>query len=152
MSRGQLTLDIEIPIDQIEQLMEDEGLMQPVEAGFSAEYASDVEYGRPPGSNPPIEPLFVWTRRKLNITDKERALERAYEIQEKIFEKGTRPQPYFTPAVNKVRSELNKVDISKEGMYAISDRIVSEAQKIIEDKGITDRGGLVISGYSRRKL
>lgn len=145
-----LTLEIEIPQKDLERLMEDSGLMTPVEAGFSAIYATNVEYGRLPGTYPPLAPLLIWSRRKLNLSNEE-AVEAAHAIQRKIYKHGIAPNPYFRPATEKVRSQLSTIDISKEGMYAISNRIISESMKLIEDKGITDSGNLINSAYSRRK-
>ena len=71
---------------------------------YDAPYASAVEYGTSPHWMP-IKPLLGWARRRL----KNEKL--AYPIQKKIAKKGTPPQPYLRPAMDRVINEGVKWEI-----------------------------------------
>ena len=89
-----------------------------VDVGFFSKdsdqgYAAAVEYGRGPSRNkgeiPLRKTLKAWVHRKLGIPyGKE--LERAtYLITRKIHRKGTKPQPFFTPAVEKIADKIEDI-------------------------------------------
>lgn len=90
-----------------------------VDAGFFSEqsqhgYAAAVEYGRGPTQQPSEDgislrqSLRAWVRRKLNLQGKE--LENAtFLIARKIHREGTKPQPFFTPAVEKVKEKTDEI-------------------------------------------
>ena len=61
-------------------------------------YAYFVEYGRRSGKMPPIKMLMEWARKKLRLDEKE-ARNAGFLIARKIAKKGTRPHPFFGPAV-----------------------------------------------------
>lgn len=148
---NQIQLSIEIPEEDIKRLLEDANLMQPVEAGFSAVYASDVEHGTPPGREPPYEAIHFWVRKKLNITDPAEAEKVTAQVIDKIYTKGTRPQPYFAPAVQRTSANLHKLDVGREGLYVVAQDIIDNARDNIVEKGISHTGHLELSRYTRRK-
>jgi hypothetical protein len=76
-----------------------------VDAGFFSDkttggYAFFVEYGRRAGKMPPPDMLIQWCRKKLRLTEKI-ARARGWAMARKIAKKGTRPHPFFGPAVEK---------------------------------------------------
>jgi HK97 gp10 family phage protein len=76
-----------------------------VDAGFFSDkttggYAFFVEYGRRAGKMPPPDMLIQWCRKKLRLTEKI-ARARGWAMAKKIAKKGTRPHPFFGPAVEK---------------------------------------------------
>lgn len=82
-----------------------EGDEDAVDAGFFSDktnggYAFFVEYGRRAGKMPPPDMLIQWCRKKLRLPDKI-AKERGWAMARKIARKGTRPHPFFAPAVEK---------------------------------------------------
>lgn len=87
-----------------------------VDVGFFSEeqtdgYASHVEYGTrgyPARKRiPPPGALAMWAKKKLRLKDDE-AEARGWAIAKRIFKFGTRPQPFFNPAVQKNVHEITK--------------------------------------------
>lgn len=81
-----------------------DGANPTVEIGFfdkdhTTGYAEYVEYGRPPGKRPRAELLVTWVRKTFHITDKVEALRVANSVSWGIGHHGTRPHPFFNPAV-----------------------------------------------------
>ena len=77
-----------------------------VDAGFFSQdtqggYAYFVEYGRKSGKFPPIDYIVQWVRKKLRITEEKIAKGIGFVIARKIAKSGTRPHPFFGPAVEK---------------------------------------------------
>lgn len=68
-------------------------------------YAYFVEYGRRSGKMPPIKMLMEWARKKLRLDEKE-ARNAGFLIARKIAKKGTRPHPFFGPAVEKNKKAI----------------------------------------------
>jgi len=66
-------------------------------------YADYVEFGREPGSFPPIEPIYEWCKRKLNIPEEE-AKQVAFMICRKIEKQGIEPVAYARNAIDTVLS------------------------------------------------
>ena len=94
-----------------------------VDAGFFSQqttggYAFFVEYGRRAGKMPPPDMLIQWCRKKLRLPEKI-AKARGWAMARKIAKKGTRPHPFFGPAVEK-----NK----KAVVDAIADAISNETR------------------------
>lgn len=56
--------------------------------GTPMPYAETVEYGRKPGSFPPVAPIALWAERKLGVAGDE-AMSVGFAIARKIFHKGT---------------------------------------------------------------
>lgn len=76
-----------------------------VDAGFFSQqttggYAFFVEYGRRAGKMPPPAMLIEWCRKKLRLPEKLANL-RGWAMAKLIAKKGTRPHPFFAPAVDK---------------------------------------------------
>lgn len=124
-----------------------EGDEDAIDAGFFSEnqgYAAFVEYGRKSGKMPPVNMLMEWLRKR---TSKSRALKSAvvhmegrrkrrtsaytkddllrsaaWSLAKWIAKRGTRPHPFFAPAVEKNKKEIEKAikeaianDINKNG-------------------------------------
>lgn len=93
-----------------------EGDSDSIDVGFfssqiSGGYAAYVEYGRRAGKLPPVDYLIQWVRKKLRLTDKA-ARARGWAMAKSIAKKGTKPHPYFQPAVDKNAQGIGNV-ISK---------------------------------------
>lgn len=80
-------------------------------------YAFYVEYGRRAGRMPPPDELAQWAYKKFQLHDRKRALQAGWALAIKIAREGTRPHPFFVPAVEKnkkkiidaIRSSINDV-------------------------------------------
>lgn len=82
-----------------------------IEVGFfdtknQSGYAVYVEYGRRSGKLPPIGNILAWVRKKLRVKDDKVAKARAYVIARGIARKGSRPHPFFNPAVEAGKSRI----------------------------------------------
>ena len=81
-----------------------------IDAGFIAKgkrgYAEYVEYGRRAGKMPPVKNLEQWAYKKLRV-DRKASRGVGYLIARKIAKKGTSPQPFFRPAVEKNRQAVS---------------------------------------------
>lgn len=91
-----------------------------IDAGFfSSEqdngYAAYVEFGRgptktqTPGDVTLETSLRAWVHRKLGIPEGEGLDRAAFFIARKIHRKGTRPKPFFVPAVQKVEAKISQI-------------------------------------------
>lgn len=91
-----------------------------IDAGFfSSEqdngYAAYVEFGRSPtktqtpGDVTLETSLRAWVHRKLGIPEGEELDRAAFLIARKIHRKGTRPKPFFAPAVQKVEAKIGQI-------------------------------------------
>lgn len=89
-----------------------------VDAGFfSSEqqngYAEFVEYGRGPskkkGAIPLEDSLKAWVHRKLGIAYGKELDSATFLIARKIHRKGTKPQPFFAPAVQKIEDKFEEI-------------------------------------------
>jgi HK97 gp10 family phage protein len=89
-----------------------------VDAGFFSEgssegYASFVEYGRGPtqraGQIPLRTMLKAWVHRKLGVPYGKELESATFLIARKIHRKGTKPQPFFTPAVKKFEDKVKDI-------------------------------------------
>lgn len=91
-----------------------------IDAGFfSSEqdngYAAYVEFGRgptktqTPGDVTLETSLRAWVHRKLGIPEGEELDRAAFLIARKIHRKGTRPKPFFAPAVQKVEAKIGQI-------------------------------------------
>lgn len=88
-----------------------EGDEDAIDAGFFSDkgegYAAYVEYGRRAGKMPPWDMLAAWAQKKLRLNPKE-AKSVGFLIARKIAKKGTRPHPFFAPAVKKNEKEVTR--------------------------------------------
>lgn len=89
-----------------------------VDAGFFSEgsaegYASYVEYGRGPtqkaGQIPLRTTLKAWVHRKLGIPYGKELDSATFLIARKIHRKGTKAQPFFTPAVKMFEDKISDI-------------------------------------------
>lgn len=89
-----------------------------VDAGFfSSEqhngYAEFVEYGRGPskkkGEIPLEDSLKAWVHRKLGIAYGKELDSATFLIARKIHRKGTKPQPFFAPAVKAIEDKFEEI-------------------------------------------
>ena len=89
-----------------------------VDAGFFGEgssegYASFVEYGRGPtkkaGQIPLRTTLKAWVHRKMGIPYGKELDSATFLIARKIHRKGTKPQPFFVPAVKKIEEKIDDI-------------------------------------------
>ena len=94
-----------------------------IDAGFfdtqnrQSGYAYFVEYGRRAGRMPPPDELAQWAYKKFQLHDRKAARAAGWAMAVKIAREGTKPHPFFAPAVDKnksyildaVRSAINNV-------------------------------------------
>lgn len=69
-------------------------------------YAAFVEYGRRAGKFPPMEEIRQWLYKKFGIRDERELRSRAFLTARAIARQGTKPHPFFKPAVEKHRRSL----------------------------------------------
>ena len=101
-----------------------EGDPDAVDAGFFSDkttggYAFFVEYGRRAGRMPPPDMLIQWCRKKLRLPEKF-ARARGWAMAKIIAKKGTRPHPFFGPAVEKNKQAV--VDAIAEAIKKETDK------------------------------
>lgn len=76
-------------------------------------YAAAVEFGRGPsrrrGDIPLEDSLKPWVHRKLGIGYGKELDSAAFLIARKIHRRGTKPQPFFAPAIEKVQEKANDI-------------------------------------------
>jgi len=73
---------------------------------YSAIHAQSTEYGRLPGSMPPVNALKGWVKRK-GIASKQKDIDRiAWAVSKNIKEEGLQPRPYLGPAVEMEKQRL----------------------------------------------
>ena len=66
--------------------------------GTNVNYAGAVEFGREPGSWPPVGAMIEFVRKKIVARPKKLVNQIAYLIGRKIFREGTEARPYLFPA------------------------------------------------------
>lgn len=69
-------------------------------------YSESIEFGRLPGSMPPVEPLQAWIKRKMSITDDAESNRVAWAIAIDIKKNGIEPRPFLGPAIESVKNKL----------------------------------------------
>lgn len=80
----------------------------------AAAHAGPVERGRRPGPMPPIQSIVDWMKvRRVGPSDPEARRRAAFPIARSIGRRGTRPQPFMGPALEKNRSRLD--ELMREG-------------------------------------
>lgn len=89
-----------------------EGDEDALDVGFFSQqttggYAFFVEYGRRAGKMPPPDMLVQWCRKKLRM-GAEMAKAVGWQIARKIARKGTKPHPYFNPAIEKNKKAVSE--------------------------------------------
>ena len=66
---------------------------------YAVPYADSIEFGRLPGSQPPVDPIKNWVRRKLGVKDEKEVNRIAWAIATDIKKNGLLPMPYLQPAI-----------------------------------------------------
>lgn len=74
---------------------------------YPVPYADAIEFGRLPGSMPPVEPLKEWVRRKQISNDENEINRIAWAIAKDIEQNGMTPRPFLSPAIDLVRLKSN---------------------------------------------
>ena len=69
---------------------------------YSAPYVAAIEFGREPGSMPPVDPIYEWARRRLGMSESE-AKKVAWAIAKKIEKEGIEPTPILRNAITTAR-------------------------------------------------
>ena len=72
-------------------------------------YAYFVEYGRKAGKMPPPDELAQWAYKKFQLHDRKLARAAGWALAVKIAKSGTKPHPFFMPAVDKNKSTIVRV-------------------------------------------
>ncbi len=146
-------MSLKIHPDDVKRILDERGMLDTYEAGFSAPYAAEVEYGTGPGTVTPYAELDEWARRKVGITDEEERATFVHAVIRDHYRRGKRPQPFFQPALREVAMNIKdyKDEFANEGIYVIAQAVISTAQDNIEREGIADTGHLGQSSYVRRE-
>lgn len=82
-----------------------------IDAGFfdsqnrKSEYAYFVEYGRRAGKMPPPDELEQWFYKKFHM-DRKAARAAGWAMAMSIAKSGTRPHPFFMPAIDKNKARI----------------------------------------------
>ena len=80
-----------------------------MDAGFYADYAYWVEYGRKAGGMPPVELIAEWVRKR-HITSDESEIESiAFAIARNIAANGTKAKPFLTPSYEENKSRIDEI-------------------------------------------
>ena len=80
-----------------------------VDAGFYAEYAYWVEYGRKAGGMPPVKLIAEWVRKR-HITSDESEIESiAFAIARNIAANGTKAKPFLTPSYEENKARIDEI-------------------------------------------
>lgn len=69
-------------------------------------YAYFVEYGRRAGKMPPPDELAQWAYKKYQLHDRKAARAAGWAMAVKIAKEGTKPHPFFQPALEKNKSKI----------------------------------------------
>lgn len=69
-------------------------------------YAVFVEYGRRAGKMPPPDEMAQWAYKKYQLHDRDVARSLGWAIARSIAKKGTKPHPFFEPAVQKNKRKI----------------------------------------------
>ena len=69
-------------------------------------YATYVEYGRRAGRMPPPDEMAQWAYKKFGLHDRTVARSLGWAIATNIARKGTKPHPFFAPAVEKNKRKI----------------------------------------------
>lgn len=75
---------------------------------YDAPYAAAIEFGtKPHGVNP--KNLEGWIRRKLGVKDEKEIKKISFLISNAIKKRGTKPQPFISPAIEKARMNFRGI-------------------------------------------
>lgn len=88
---------------KVDELTLDAGFFDTTNKGSG--YAFYVENGRRAGKMPPPDELIQYCRKKLRMSERE-AKKAGWAMALRIARKGTRPHPFFNPAITKNRKKI----------------------------------------------
>ena len=96
-----------------------------VDAGFFSDssrggYAFFVEHGRRAGKMPPVDEIAQWFKKKHRIGNAKEAFSRAWGLAKRIAREGTRPHPFFKPAIESTKKDVE--EILKEAIKKETDK------------------------------
>lgn len=80
-----------------------------VDAGFYAEYAYWVEYGRKAGGMPPVKLIKEWVRKKHLSSDEKEIDSMAFAIAKSIAANGTKAKPFLTPSYEENKARIDEI-------------------------------------------
>lgn len=80
-----------------------------VDAGFYAEYAYWVEYGRKAGGMPPVKLIKEWVRKKHLSQDEKEIDSMAFAIAKNIAANGTKAKPFLTPSYEENKARIDEI-------------------------------------------
>lgn len=80
-----------------------------VDAGFYAEYAYWVEYGRKAGGMPPVKLIKEWVRKKHLSQDEKEIDSMAFAIAKSIAANGTKAKPFLTPSYEENKARIDEI-------------------------------------------
>ncbi len=69
-------------------------------------YAFFVEFGRRAGRMPPPDEPAQWAYKKFQLHDRKLARQAGWALAMKIAKEGTKPHPFFMPAIEKNKSKV----------------------------------------------
>ena len=80
-----------------------------VDAGFYADYAYWVEYGRKAGGMPPVKLIAEWVRKRHISSDESEIESIAFAIARNIAANGTKAKPFLTPSYEENKSRIDGI-------------------------------------------
>ena len=80
-----------------------------VDAGFYADYAYWVEYGRKAGGMPPVKLIAEWVRKRHISSDESEIESIAFAIARNIAANGTKAKPFLTPSYEENKSRIDEI-------------------------------------------
>jgi hypothetical protein len=80
-----------------------------VDAGFYADYAYWVEYGRKAGGMPPVKLIKEWVRKKHLSSDEKEIDSMAFAIAKNIAANGTKAKPFLTPSYEENKARIDEI-------------------------------------------
>ena len=90
-----------------------------VDAGFYADYAYWVEYGRKAGGMPPVKLIAEWVRKRHISSDESEIESIAFAIAKNIAANGTKAKPFLTPSYEENKSRID--DIIQKAINEVTD-------------------------------
>ena len=80
-----------------------------VDAGFYADYAYWVEYGRKAGGMPPVKLIAEWVRKRHISSDESEIESIAFAIAKNIAANGTKAKPFLTPSYEENKARIDEI-------------------------------------------
>lgn len=134
---------------------DDPSIFQPVEFGYTVDYAESLEYGTGPlriiqptvhSGNYTYEYIWdglnEWAKRKLHMMDDAYRENFVTGVANRMWDVGMYPHPYFRPALQWLEDNLQKLVDEGHSFYEIADETIAFADHIIMISGLPDLGNL----------